>query len=180
MNQMTINLDSLPLNIYKKIPINIKTYKKEYELSELPYDIQKLINEYEGEKVITYTDKVYDFDPVISEYGDFDIISNLRELVLNYVKSYLYTLKGEYPFNGSIGSRIKTFIQKRDTTIQRLYLSEELQNMITSFGTSVDSSIKVNEFKIYKSESSNASEYNLYLSLNINDVSTDLTADFVV
>jgi hypothetical protein len=179
MNQMTIKLDSLPLNIYKKIPINIKTYKKEYELSELPYDIQKLVNEYEGEKSIKYA-KVYDFDPVVSEYGDLNTVSNLRELVLKYVKSYLYTLKGEYPFNGSIGSRIKTFIQKRDTTIQRLYLSEELQNMVTIFGTSVKSNIKIIDFKIHKNTSSQASEYNLSLSLSIDDVSTNIIADFVV
>ena len=57
---MTINLDSLPLEIYKKIPLNIKTYKKEYELSELPYDIQKLIGEFNQEKTIDYKYKIYD------------------------------------------------------------------------------------------------------------------------
>jgi len=177
---MTINLDSLPLAIYNKIPINIKTYKKEYELSELPYEIQKLINGYNEEKSVTYNEVVYDFKPDISEYGDFDIISNLRELVLNYAMSYLYTMKGDYPFNSNVGSNIKKFLQKKDTTIQRLYLTEELNNMVVSFGTSVDKSIQVNDFQVVKSSNSNLYEYNLILSLIVDGTPTNFNTSFIL
>jgi hypothetical protein len=177
---MNINLESLPLEIYRKIPIDIKTYKKEYELSELPYDIQKLLVDYNQEKIITYKDEVYDFDPVISEFGDFGVISNLRELIIKYAMSYLYILKGSYPFNGSVGSNIKRFIQTKDTTVRQLYLTEELNNMIDSFVSSFDVNVKVKDFSINRKESVNGMEYNLMLSMQINDESTNFTTSFIL
>ena len=177
---MIINLDSLPLEIYNKIPINIKTYKKEYELSELPKNIQQLVKGFNKEKTIKYEDSPYEFEPVISKFGDFNTISNLRELVLKYAMNYLYTLKGEYPFNGSIGSNVKKFIQKKDTTIQRLYLTEELSNMVSSFGTSVDKSIKIQDFKVARTTNTNIVEYNLILSLIVDGESTNFKTSFVL
>jgi len=177
---MTINLDSLPLEIYKKIPINIKTYKKEYELSELPYDIQNLIRGVNEEKTITYINTVYDFVPVVSEFGDFDVIDSLRELVLKYMINYMYTIKGDYPFNGSVGSNIKRFIQTKDTTIRKLYLTEELNNMISSFATSVDQSIKVTDFEITRNSDKSLTEYNLILSLMVDGESTGFQTSFIL
>lgn len=177
---MTINLESLPLEIYNKIPLNIKTYKKEYELSELPKDIQKLISSFHKEETINYKETVYEFEPIISEFGDFNAISNLKELVLKYAMNYLYTMKGDYPFNGSVGSNVKKFIQKKDTTLQRLYLTEELSNMVTSFGTSVDKSIKVQNFNVYKSSNTSVVEYNLVLSLIVDGEPTSFNTSFVL
>jgi len=177
---MTINLDSLPLEIYNKLPINIKTYKKEYELSELPKDIQKLISLFNKEQTINYEGYTYEFEPIISEFGDFNTINNLKELVLKYALNYLYTLKGDYPFNGSVGSNVKKFIQKKDTTIQRLYLTEELSNMVNSFGTSVDKSIKVKDFKVSRGVNTDMAEYNLILSLIVDDEPTNFETSFVL
>jgi hypothetical protein len=177
---MIINLDSLPLNIYNKIPINIKTYKKEYELSELPKDIQQLISTYHKEETINYKETTYEFEPIISEFGDFNTISNLKELVLKYAMSYLYTMKGDYPFNGSVGSNIKKFIQKKDTTLQKLYLTEELSNMVTSFAESVDKSIKVQNFNVYKNSNTSIVEYNLELSLIVAGEPTNFRTSFIL
>jgi len=177
---MIINLDSLPLEIYNKIPINIKTYKKEYELSELPKNIQQLVKGFNKEKIIKYEDTPYEFEPVISKFGDFNTISNLRELVLKYAMNYLYTLKGEYPFNGSVGSNVKKFIQKKDTTIQKLYLTEELSNMVSSFGTSVDKSIKIQNFQVVKTANTELIEYSLILSLIVDGESTNIKTSFIL
>jgi hypothetical protein len=177
---MIINLDSLPLEIYNKIPINIKTYKKEYELSELPKNIQQLVKGFNKEEIINYEDSPYEFEPVISKFGDFNTISNLKELVLKYAMNYLYTLKGEYPFNGSVGSNVKKFIQKKDTTIQRLYLTEELSNMVSSFGTSVDKSIKIQDFQVVKTANTELVEYNLILSLIVDGDPTNIKTSFIL
>lgn len=171
---MIINLESLPLEIYKRIPISIKTYKKEYELEELPYDIQKIIGEVKQEKTINYS-KCYDFDCDISEHGDYVIIDNLRRLVINYMMNYMKTLNGEYPFNGSIGSKVKRLLQKKDTTTQRLFMTEEFNKMVKMFATSVDSDIKVKNFDVYKSSSNNvATEYTVNIVLDIDDESTNI------
>lgn len=177
---MTIKLSSLPLSIYNKIPLSIKTYKDEYELSDLPYDIQKLVSSYSPEKTLTYTNTVYDFDPQISSYGDLYTISNLRNLVIQYMSNYLRILNGEYPFNGDVGSSVKLLLQKKDTTIQNLYMTEELDNMIRSFGNNIDSKITVNNFNITKSSNGVSSVYNLNISLNIDDVTTNINTNVIL
>lgn len=177
---MLINLESLPLDIYKKIPLSIKTYKKEYDLADLPYDIQALIGSYTKEKEITYTNKVYDFKCDISEYGDFVTISNLRYLVIDYMSNYLRTLLGEYPFNGSVGSNVKRLLQKKDTTTQRLFMTEELDRMIRSFGPNIDKKISVKSFDINRSNNNVATEYTISIVLNIDDVSTNISTSVIL
>lgn len=171
---MLINLESLPLNIYKKIPLSIKTYKKEYLIDELPYDIQKLIGEVNQEKFIKYNNTVYDFECGISEYGDYITISNLRQLVINYMMNYMRTMIGEYPFNGGIGSSIKKLLQKKDTTTQRLFMTEEFNKMVKMFVSSVDSRIIVKNFDISKSSNNVATEYSVNIVLEIDDESTNI------
>lgn len=171
---MIINLESLPLNIYKKIPLSIKTYKKEYELEELPYDIQKLIGEVKQAKTIKYSSNVYDFDCDISEYGDYITIDNLRKLVITYMMNYMRTMNGEYPFNGSIGSNVKKLLQKKDTTTQRLFMTEEFNKMVKMFASSVDSRIVVKNFDISKGGNNVATEYSVDIVLEIDDESTNI------
>ena len=177
---MTINLDSLPLEIYKKIPLNIKTYKKEYEISELPYNIQKLIGEFNQENKIDYKDKIYDFTPVVSKYGDYNTLETLKEVMLSYIQNYLLTTKKQYPFNSVVGTNIKKFIQKRDTSLQSLHLSEELNNMVDSFSKSVDSSIRIDDFKIVKKINGTLYEYNLYVSLIVAGTKTNFSTSFIL
>jgi len=177
---MIINLESLPLDIYSKIPLSIKTYKKEYDLEELPYDIQLLIGSYSKEKTLTYSNKIYDFKCDFSEYGDFTSIANLRYLVIDYMNNYLRTLLGEYPFNGSIGSNVKKLLQKKDTTIQRLFMTEELDRMIRSFGSNIDKKISVSSFNINKSDNTVSTEYTISIVLNIDDVSTNISTSVIL
>jgi hypothetical protein len=177
---MIINLESLPLEIYRKIPISIKTYKKEYELSELPFEIQKLIGTINLKKEITYTDTVYDFKPLVSEYGDYTVISNLRELVIDYMTNYLKTLYGEYPFNGSVGSNVKRLLQKRDTTTQRLFLTEELNRMIRSFGSTIDKNIVIKDFSVKKNANNVQTDYDLNIIMTIDDTTMNLSTSFVL
>lgn len=178
---MIINLETLPVDIYRKIPLSIKTYKKEYELEDLPYDIQALIsNSYSKEKELTYVNKVYDFKCEFSEYGDFINISNLRYLVIDYMNNYLRTLLGEYPFNGSVGSNVKKLLQKKDTTIQRLYMTEELNRMIRSFGSNIDKKISVSSFDIIRSNNNVYTEYTINIVMKVDDVSTNISTSVVL
>ena len=145
-----VNLKSLPIEIYKKIPISIRTYKDEYEISELPYDIQHLVEQHIlPERNIYVTKTIYDFDLFISEYGDLKTIENLVDLIIKYIQNYFDTMKGDYPFNGVIGSKIKKLLQKKDTVIQNMYMSEELNNMIRTFtNNNSDYDISLVNFKL--------------------------------
>ena len=179
---MNITLSSLPLSIYTKIPLSIKTYKNVYDLSELPYDIQKLINDgsYTPKQNLVYSNKVYDFVPIISQYGDFNTIGNLRLLIIDYMSNYLQILNGDYPFNGDVGSNVKRLLQNKDTTVQRLFMTEELDNMIRSFGNNIDTNISVTSFDLTSSSGDVSTTYNLSIVLKINDVSTNINTSVVL
>lgn len=179
---MLINLRSLPLEIYKKIPINIKIYKDEYLLEELPYEIQNLLKDVILKKDLNYdkNKKIYDFKPVISEYGDFSIIDNLRTLILEYINSYFYTTTGEYPFNGDIGSNIKRNLQKKDTTIQKLYLSEELNKIIQNVSRNIDQKISLKNFNVIRKDLGTYTEYYFNVNLNINDQPVNINNSFIL
>jgi hypothetical protein len=94
--------------------------------------------------------------------------------------NYLRTLVGEYPFNGSVGSNVKRLLQKKDTTIQRLFMTEELNNMIRSFGPNVDQKISVSNFNITKASNNVSVEYNLYIDLKIDDISTKISTNIIL
>lgn len=178
---MIINLKSLPIEVYKKIPLSIRTYKQDYELEELPHDIRHLIeNHILPTQNIYKTKKIYDFLPVISEYGDLSTVENLISLITSYIQNYFGIIKGNYPFNGAIGSNIKKHLQKRDTVLQNIYMSEEINNMIRSFTTDKDYDIRLDNFNISKSTSFNMVEYTANINLKINDVGKNLSISFIV
>lgn len=178
---MSINLKSLPVEVYKRIPLSIRTYKQDYELEELPYDIRHLIENYIVPKQNIYkTKKIYDFAPTISEYGDLSTIENLVALITSYIQNYFGTMKGNYPFNGVIGSDIKKQLQKKDTVLQNMYMNEEINAMIRSFTTDKDYDIRLDKFNMSKSTSFNMVEYTVNIDLKINDVSKNLSITFIV
>ncbi len=177
---MIINLKTLPLSIYKKIPLSIKTLKDEYDLDDLPYSVQKLILDINQQKEIDYKDSVYDFQPQITELGDFKPIENLKILVVDYMYNYLHTLLGEYPFNCLVGSNVKKLLQKKDTTIQKLYMSEELNRMIMSFGTTIDKNIKLKTFDLSKKDHNVYVEYTYTIELIIDDEPTTLSQSYIL
>jgi hypothetical protein len=87
---------------------------------------------------------------------------------------------GEYPFNGSIGSNVKKLLQKKDTTTQKLFMSEEFNKMVKMFATSVDSSIKVEKFNISKNSNNITTEYMVDIVLKINGESTNFNVSTIL
>lgn len=177
---MIVNLNTLPIEIYNKIPISLKTYKSEYEYSDLPFDIQNLIKKYIVKDVDYNDKKIYDFQLYISEYGDLKTVENLIENLKSYIQNYFTVTKGNYPFNGLIGSNMKTYLQKKDTTLQNLYITEEIGNMIREFtNDNTDLDIRLVSFNINKSLKLNMVEYVVSIVLKINSVQQDISISFI-
>jgi len=175
-----VNLNTLPIEIYNKIPISLKTYKSEYEYSDLPFDIQNLIKKYIVKDVDYNDKKIYDFQLYISEYGDLKTVENLIENLKSYIQNYFTVTKGNYPFNGLIGSNMKTYLQKKDTTLQNLYITEEIGNMIREFtNDNTDLDIRLVSFNINKSLKLNMVEYVVSIVLKINSVQQDISISFI-
>ncbi len=182
MSIATIKLDSLPLFIYQKLPLTIKARKNEYELNELPFEIQNLLNEYIEKDKIKYENKVYDGINFISEYGDLKVIDNIVDLILEYIKNYFKTNRGEYPFNGVVGSNIKRLLNKKDTVLQNLLVNEEMQDMIKTFNMnkSFGNKVSVKDAKVGKKVYEGYIEYNIEISILVDDQLRNINVEYIL
>ena len=125
-----VDLNKLPKSIISKIPYSIRAFKNIYNINTLPLEIQYLIRDYlETQNEINYDNTVYDFIPIITEYGDLTPINDKKILVLEYLKNYLQILKGSYPFDIHFGSALKNQLQTRDTSIRKMLISNEIVNI---------------------------------------------------
>jgi hypothetical protein len=113
---MQVDLTTLPRDIYIQIPRSITSYKNIYTLSELPSPIQYLIKSYfERQKTINYG-TVYDIVPEQTAYADFRTITTVEETVALYVKNFFQTTVGDYPFDATLGTKLKWYLQSKDTS----------------------------------------------------------------
>lgn len=170
-----IKLSSLPENILAKIPYSIKTYKQEYKLSELPFNIQYIVKEYLTKKIDVYYDLILDCKPSISEYGDFQHIEKIFDLIVEYVKNYIQIQPGDYPYDPNFGCKLKKYIHKLDTTVQKTFISEEVENIARIFVNDMNIDIKIVDFTLMKSTKTGIDvEYNFKITLKVNDVVKDI------
>ena len=173
-----IKISELPLDIQKEIPMSIRTFQDEYELSDLPNDIQFLIEDYLVHKKNVEYDLVLDAKPFISPYGDFTIIDNIHDLVLDYLKQYLQIQPNDYPFDPLFGSSLKTHLQKRDTKIRQILVNNEIKNIAKVISTDLNINIKISELSIRKSSSNSIDIiYTIILKILINNVEKQMTLE---
>jgi len=164
---MKVIIKNLPLSIQKQLPMSIRTYKTEYDLDELPPKEKELIRQYiESIKSIFYS-SVYDISPNISKFADFETIPTIKELVLEYLKNYLYTLPGEYPFDPSFGCELKRHLQTKDTELRKTLVHNEIMNIVNILSADLGVAITVNGISISPTDNSSNVEYNCSISLTI-------------
>ncbi len=172
----TITISELPLEIQKEIPISIRTLQDEYELSELPYDIQFLVEEYLIHKKDVEYNLVLDATPNMSVYGDFTVIDNIHDLVLEYLKNYLQTQPYDYPFDPLFGSKLKTHLQQRDTKTRELLVANEIKNVAKVISSDLNINVKITNLDIQKSSSGGMdAEYNVILKVMVNNIEKQLS-----
>lgn len=175
-----IRISELPLDIQKKLPLTLRTYKSEYELEELPFDIQELIEQYRiNVRTVSY-DYVLDCMPRISKYGDFEVISNLHTLVLEYLKNYLLTLPGDYPFDPSFGCKLKLYLHKLDTNVQYTLIENEVRNIVNSVASDLNIDISFKELSIQRTGASGVEvDYNILIKILINNIEKGVNINIV-
>lgn len=181
-NSSIIKLDSLPLSLYRRIPLSIKVRKNEYLIEELPFEIRSLISEHIKKDKIEYDTKVYDGINFISEYGDLKVIDNLVDLILEYIKNYFQTNRGEYPFNGVIGSGIKKLLNKKDSTLQNLLVNEEMNDMVRTFNMnkSFGDKISVKNANVDRKVYAGYIEYDINIDIMVGDELRKIHVEYVI
>lgn len=171
----TITISSLPSSIRSQIPYSIKKFSDEYNFSDLPYNIQELVRDYlELKKDVEY-DLVYDLNPSVSVYGDFTTLKNIYELVVEYLKNYLKIGRESYPFDPTFYSKLKEYIQKRDTNLQQRLVTSEIQNIISSISEDLSIPISINELNIFQENNG----YVARIKLEINNVVKPISINVV-
>lgn len=166
-----IVIDDLPSNVKAKIPYSIKTYKPEYKLEELPFEIQYYIKQYYStQQVLDYSDTILDIKTAISMYGDFETITNIYDLVCEYLKVYMCTHEGTYPFDPYFGTRLKEYVQTKDTALQYTLINSEINAIANKLSYDLDLMIAIVSINIETTSRDGIdSVYNIKIKLKIND-----------
>ncbi len=165
----TVYIDQLPQHIQKQIPLSIRTYKNEYELNTLPSEIQFIVKDYLIlDDEINYG-VIFDIRPEVSEYGDFETIKTVYSVVLEYLKNYFLTLPGDYPFDPSFGSKMKTYLHTKDTSLRQTMISSEIDSIVNVVKADLGVKITIINVSMKKKEDGSAVEYYIVIELKIND-----------
>lgn len=169
---MIVNIKTLPISILTKLPYSIKTYKDEYDLEELPENIQYMLTEYFKNRRITSSNKALMLDcyPNISEHGDFARISSMIDLICEYVKNYFSTPKGTYPFDVTWGCDLRKYIHNMDIAIKGELISNEVYNLAKSISSDLDVAVNLLNFRTTKTTSDGIGvDYNYYIDIKVGE-----------
>ena len=169
INQEII-LSKLPIDIQNRIPYSLRTKKDTYKLSSLPFNIQYFITKYlDKQKTVEY-DVVFDTLPYQSKLEDFEIINNLYDLVVEYIKNYFLISKGTYPFEPMFYSKLRYYIQTKDTSTQYTLVNNEVNRIVGVVSSDLNIPVSVKNLKIDKSSLTNTDiVYNIMIEIEVNN-----------
>jgi len=172
---MSIKLSDLPQSVQTLIPYSIRTYKDEYELEDLPAVVRNIIEKYIDYKNTVSYSSVFDLIPGLSEYGDFQTISTIKTLVLEYLKNYFMVFPEDYPFDPNFGSRLKKYLHMRDTSLQQTLISTEVQNIVTVISADLDTIIEIEDVQIAPISKDSHVDYTISIKVRIGETLATLT-----
>lgn len=144
-----IKLSDLPSSVLEQLPFSIRTRKSEYIFSELPIQVQYIIEKYYEAKVpeVQYNNMI-DADFEISAYSDFQVITNKKDFVKNSFQNYLQVKVGSYPWDVYFGCAIKDQLQTKDTALRQTLLSNELYLVAGVVGDDFDIDVSVTKMEV--------------------------------
>lgn len=169
MEDPIIVISELPISIQRQLPFSIRTKRKEYSLSKLPYPVQYLVKKYLKTKKDIKYDFVLDYTWSPSKYGDFKPIDNYYDLVLEYIRTYLLIQRGSYPFDPTFYSKLKEYIQVKDTNLQRTLINNEIRRIISIVSSDLNIPIIISDLKIIKSTKLFSGSQSISVVLKINN-----------
>ena len=176
---MIIDFKSLPKELYKKIPLSIRSKVDSIDLNELPVEVAFLLKNYkEPEKTnISIDEKVYDVKPIISIYNDFEYIKTKKDIILEYVKNYILIKKGNYPFDPTFGNSFYKYLQLLDKSVVQVMISNEFEELKRVILSIFNTSIEISNFSTSKINKGVFVEYQLNISVTVEKEVFNLTAN---
>jgi len=171
MDNLIVDLNTLPKDILSKIPYSIRVSKSNYKISELPLEIQYLVNNYisNSDLNITYNDEVYDFIPMMSEYNDLEPIKDRKKLILEYLKNYLSVMTNSYPFDIDFGCGLKLQLQTKDTSLRQTLISNEISLLLGAISNDYNINVIGKSLTFERNQYADKTEYVGKLIVQIED-----------
>jgi hypothetical protein len=142
---MQIDLRTLSQDIIDQLPLSIQLLTI-IEVNDLPISLQYIIL---NNKVSQVTNQLYnptnivDADFVVSPYNDFTIRNTKRSAIIDYIRNYLLTPKGSYPFDPEFGNTLKKHLQTRDSSLRETLLGAELRRIVNVIQTSFSIAVSI-------------------------------------
>lgn len=164
-----IDFSTLPKDVLSQIPLSLRTAKDIHNFDELPTRIQYLLKSYadNASSKLDYS-KVYEFKPEISIYNDAKTLSSSKETIIEYLQNHLKIMIGSYPFDVTIGSRLKQHLQTKDTSLRETLLSNELYNIVQAMSNEYNVDIDIVKSEVNMIQYEDRSEAVLNLTIQIN------------
>ncbi len=166
---MMLKISELPVDVQQKIPISIRSYSDEYEVEDLPASIQTLLKSWLERTPTMDYNIAFDVLPQVSEYGDLSVIQNIVTLIGEYLKNYFMITPEDYPFDPYFGSRLKRYLQTKDTSLRQTLISNEIDNIVAALSADMNINIQVTEINIEPIVELAHTEYKLTLKISINN-----------
>ena len=176
MAEQTIKFSELPKDVLSKIPFSLRTSGDEHYINDLPPDVQYLIKKYLDFHVaeIKYEDTL-DVKPEISIYSDLKTFTNVKDLILHYLKNYLMISLGSYPFDCEFGSALKRQLHTKDSALRSNLVGNEIGLIVDVISSDYDINVRVTNISLTKIESSTHVEYKADLTVEIGEDSFEIT-----
>ena len=168
---MKIDLTTLPQAIQDQLPLSVRLQKL-VEVFDLPLNLQYIIL---NNNLVPVTTGLYrpiniiDADFQISPYNDFAIDTSKRTAIIKYIKNYLLTPKGTYPFDPEFGNSLKRHLQTRDTTIRDTLLTAEMKRIVSTIQDSFNINIQILGSQLTPINVLDRIEYQIDIKFSIED-----------
>jgi hypothetical protein len=176
---MIIDLTTLNSEDLAKVPLSIRlnTIDNIIDTDNLPLEVAyELRNIKLPESNYVYVDdSTFDLIPSFSVYSDFTSLNTKKLAVIEYVKNYLIIDKGDYPFDPSFGTLIKTYLQRLDMEPAKISIDQELTNLANALVNSFKIPIQMSSINLERIENNASVEYKLNLGLQVSDIRTNIT-----
>ncbi len=172
----TIKFSELPKDVLVKIPFSLRTSGDEHIMSQLPPDVQYIIQKYLDFQVdeITY-ENTFDVKPEVSIYSDLVTFNSVKELIIHYLKNYLMVSLGSYPFDCQFGCALKRQLQTKDTALRSALVGNEIGLVAGVLGDDYNMNVRVTDVNISKVETTTHTEYKATIIVEIDDENFEIT-----
>jgi len=168
---MQIDLTTLPQEIQDQIPLSIRLQPL-VEVFDLPINLQYIILNNKLDPVLTELYRpinIIDADFEISPYNDFSISTSKRTTIIQYIKNYLLTPRGSYPFDPSFGNTLKRHLQTRDTSLRETLLTAEMKRIVSVIQESFDLNVEILGSQLFPINVLDRIEYQLNIKFSIDE-----------